>query len=857
MDQLFLALDGNSLMHRAFHAIGDLDDGHGNPTGAVFGFMGMLLRLLAERRPDYAAVAFDMHGPTFRHEAYADYKGTRRPTDENLRPQFPMVKALLGAMGITVLEVPRYEADDILGTLAARCEDAGIPALLVTGDRDAMQLVSQNVHVLYTKKGISDTEEFDPERVRERFGVRPAQVPDLKGLMGDASDNIPGVPGVGEKTAVRLLTRYGTLEETLLHTDGQQSSLRAKLEIGADSARQSKWLATICRDAPVPGGIEDCRIGSLAGGVPMFRELGFRTLMGKLEALVGETAQAAPSGGAVEARDERGECAILTTQEEITAWIGDMTRAALWIDEQAGRITLADARRWAAIPLKKDLLTEGLEIREAFEALKPMWQKNASLCLFGAKKLLRELDGAGFALKASYVSDDVQLAGWLLDPLTPAKTLDQITEDRPADARGIWDVCEEQQRKLEKAGMLKLYRELEMPLMGVLLEMERCGVTVQRGELQRQGLELAEQETALKNEIFVLTGGEFNLNSPKQLGEVLFEKLGLPAGRKTSRGWSTDAETLEALAPVHPVVEKILEYRKAAKLRATYIDGLTAAIEEDGRVRTCFDQTATVTGRLASNEPNLQNIPVRTEQGREIRRAFTAPAGWLLVDADYSQIELRILAHMSKDPGMISAFRRGLDIHAATASEVYEVPLKEVTPAMRSAAKAVNFGIVYGISDFGLARNIKVTRREAAEFIERYFSRYPGVRLFMQDAVEQGKRRGYATTLLGRRRPLPELLSSNYNTRMFGERAAMNTPVQGTAADLIKLAMLNVTEEIEAEGLQAHLILQVHDELIVEAPIEEEQEVRELLIRCMEGAADLLVPLTAEVQSGKTWYEAK
>ena len=847
MNRLFVAIDGNSLMHRAFHAIAELDDGQGNPTNAVYGFTGMLLKVLREYEPSHLAVAFDMHGPTFRHLAYDAYKGTRKPTDERLRPQFPRVKELLGAMGATIIEVPSFEADDILGTLARKCEEAGLPAMLVTGDRDALQLVTDTTHVLYTRRGISDTVEFDPATVLSQYGVTPAQVPDLKGLMGDASDNIPGVPGVGEKTALKLLGEYGSVEGVLAHASEQKGKLREKLEAGRESAEKSKWLATISREAPLETTLEDCLLGDLSGAKDAFEALAFRSLEGRLEQVAAMRRTDAPAPAPAL---EFGEETALETAEEIAAWIEGVEECALCPGES---ITLACRKGCARITLMGDLLSPGLREEEAFAALAPLFNRKNCLRLWGAKALLRSLDALGLRFEAACVRDDALLSDWLLDPLKSAK-------ERRFDGGAVelWRLCDEHNAALEAEGMTALYREMELPLTGVLLSMEREGFMVDRRFLEEMGVELTAAENRLREEIIAETGGvPFNLNSPKQLGEVLFERLALPSGRKTSRGWSTDADTLEGLRGQHPAIEKLLEYRRVTKLNATYIVGLTEKIDRDGRVRSLFDQTATVTGRLSSNEPNLQNIPVRTEEGRRIRRAFIARPGWLLVDADYSQIELRILAHLSGDENMIDAFVKGQDIHARTAAEVYGVPLEEVTPQMRSASKAVNFGIVYGISDFGLARNIGVSRKEAAAFIERYFARYPGVKRFMDSAVADGKALGCARTMFGRRRPLPELQSSNYNIRSFGERAAMNTPVQGAAADIIKLAMVRVYEALRAEKMQARLILQVHDELIVECPPDEAGRAEALLTGCMENVAQLRVPLVADAHCAESWFDAK
>ena len=850
LEETFIVVDGNSLMHRAFHALPPLTTSTGAYTNAVMGFTSMLLKLLGEVRPDYLAVAFDMHGPTFRHADYADYKAGRKPTAEELRPQFPLLRRLLDAMQVAQLELPSFEADDMLGTVSRLCEERSIRALLVTGDRDAMQLVSDRTHVLYTKRGISDTVEFDPETVLSTFGVTPAQIPDLKGLMGDASDNIPGVPGVGEKTAVKLLTEYGSVERALSAAETDlKGKLRERMIEGRTSALMSKKIATITREVPIELDWEACRLHDLSGGEAVLEELEMKSLIPRLKALGAKKPEDdAKSIPQTPWREEEA----LSTPEDIRRFIGDLPQAhdatvALCLSDALTLACQNGAR--ARVCVAQDLLTDGLDPQEALRALSPLLTGERALCVFGAKRLLTQL--AQWGIPCTAIEADALLEAYLLDP-------QQKRYEAPADAAALYDLHAAQCARLEEAGMLPLYYTIEMPLMRTLFSMEQEGFLVNREELLRLGAGYTEELERLRQEIYALTGVEgFNISSPKQLGEVLFERLGLPTGRKTKSGYSTDADTLEAIADKHPAIDKILSYRQLSKLNGTYVEGMVKLIGRDGRIHTWFDQTATATGRISSNEPNLQNIPVRTALGREIRRAFIAREGWVLCDADYSQIELRLLAHLSQDAGMIEAFTSGQDIHARTAAEVYGVPLEEVTPAMRSAAKAVNFGIVYGISDFGLARNIGVSRREAQEFIDRYFARYPGVHRFMESAVAKGKALGYSTTMFGRRRLLPELSSSNYNTRSFGERAAMNTPVQGTAADIIKLAMVRVHGELEKRGLRARLILQVHDELIVEAPPEEEGEVIEVLKGCMEGAASLSVPLVADVHTGKTWYEAK
>ncbi len=845
MPETFIVIDGNSLMHRAFHALPPLCNDDGIYTNAVFGFLSMLLKVVDDVRPEYLAVAFDMQGPTFRHRDYEAYKAGRKPTAPELYPQFDLIDECLDAMGIRRLTCPTFEADDILGTMARRCEEESLHALLVTGDRDAMQLVTEQTSVLFTKRGVSDTVLYTPEKVLEDFGVTPAQIPDLKGLMGDASDNIPGIPGIGEKTAVKLLATYGTLENVIEHADTDlKGKMRERILEGRLSGLMSKKIATITRDVPLDDvSLEDCRLGDMTGVLPLFEKLQLRTLSARLIQLSGTDA---PDPEIDEHwQDEQ----TLDDEEAVSRWIHESegTLALLMSDSN---ITLAssDGMR-AVIPFSAGLLGGGLDPAQAFIALRPLLCGERQLILFNAKRLMTQAAQWGVQLTAPV--EDVQLMAYLLAP-------QQGKYEAPDNAAALYERYLSSKEKLVKQEMYTLYRDIELPLLHTLYAMECAGFLVDREELAHLGEQFSAQIASLKEEIFALCGvGEFNLNSTQQLGDVLYNKLGLPARKKTARGYSTDADTLAELTELHPAVERILQYRQISKLKSTYIDGLTKLIGRDGRIHSWFDQTIAATGRISSSEPNLQNIPVRTEQGREIRRAFIAKPGCVLVDADYSQIELRLLAHLSGDEAMCDAFNRGQDIHARTAAEVYGVPLEEVTQAMRSSAKAVNFGIVYGISDFGLASQLHISRKEAAAFIERYFERYPAVRSFMDACVAQGKAAGYSVTMYGRRRPLPELLSSNYARRQFGERAAMNTPVQGAAADIIKIAMNAVHARLRDEGLNAKLILQVHDELIVEAPVEEQECVSALLRECMEGAAKLRVPLIADVHAGRSWYDTK
>ncbi len=845
MRDSFLIVDGNSLMHRAFHALPLMDFG-GVYTNAVHGFLSMLLRCIRERSPRYCAVAFDEHAPTFRHTEYAEYKAGRAPTPPELRPQFDIIREILASMGLGVLSLTGYEADDILGTLSLQCTQRDIAAVLLTGDRDALQLVSDDATLLLTRKGISEIEECTPARVKELFGVRPDQVTDLKGLMGDSSDNIPGIPGVGEKTAVKLLGSYDTLEGVLAHADEIKGKLGEKVRANADQGRFSKHLATIRRDIPLEVRFDDCEIRHLSSALPVLNKYGLNAIAQRIEkeqgteiSLPEEAEQTfdpwqALDRAAAESMAAQGDAAVYLGEEELSVCQG-AKRLRAQIGGQTALFDMADA---AGDPLSDcDALWRG------------------SVITHDGKHLLHALKNADRPLPQ--IAYDTMLAAYAINPQEKSYRLSAFGE---ADASGVAALRTRQQKQMRELGVENLYYQIELPLMRVLFDMELEGFAVDGSVLSALGKQLTAREEQLKGDIYRLADvGEFNINSPKQLGEVLFgeDKLGLKAGRKTSKGYSTDADTLEALRDAHPVIPCILEYRQVSKLRSTYIDALLRKIGPDGRIHTFFDQTGTATGRISSAEPNLQNIPVRSELGREIRRAFVASPGCVLVDADYSQIELRILAHFSGDAAMIDAFRRGQDIHARTAAEVAGVPLEAVTPTMRAHAKAVNFGLVYGISDFGLARNTGMSRKEAAAFIERYFATYPGVRTFMDRAVKEGYETGMSRTLFGRVRRLDELKSGNANIRKFGERAAMNTPVQGTAADIIKLAMVRVHDALQEGGFAAKLILQVHDELLIEAPLEEAERVAQLLRTCMEQVAELSVPLVAEVKTGRSWYETK
>ena len=862
MGEKLVLLDGYSLMYRAFHALSTpMSAPDGTPTNAVHGFVMMLLRVLDEEAPTAAAVAFDVGKHTFRTDLYDGYKANRKPMPEELRQQDPVIRDLLARMGLRVIECEGFEADDILGTLSRQCEERGVEALLVTGDRDSFQLAGDNTTILYTKRGIAETQRVTPAWVEATYGVSPAQLIDVKGLMGDTSDNIPGVPGVGEKTALRLIAQYGDLEHVLAGADaGEKGRLRERLLENADLARLSRTLATIRRDVPVSLDLENWRLSGLGGGIARLRELGMNQAQRRLAQMAKEPASApapaAPSsasGGADSAVETPENARALAARLEALA--ATAQRAGVYIGTEFSAAT--DAAR-LRMPLGGDLIDPGIGEAEALEAARPLLACKAPKALYNVKALGEALPGTGGD------AFDTMLAAYVLDPQRPSFDLRALCEgagvpwDEACPAASLWPLRLWQEEKLEADELTAIYRDIERPLAGVLYAMEREGFLIDANVLESLGRDFRARAAELEGQIYNLAGETFNIKSPKQLSEVLFDKLGLPRPRKTNRGFATtSAEVLESLSGDYPICALILEYRKYQKLDSTYVGALIKLRDANGRVHSSFDQTATATGRISSNEPNLQNIPVRTEVGREIRAAFVAKPGCVLVDADYSQIELRVLAHMSGDETMRSAFLEGQDIHSRTAAEVYGVPLDEVTPAMRSSAKAVNFGIVYGISDFTLAKNISVTRAEARDFMERYFARYPGVKRFMEECVQLGYTRGYARTLLGRRRYLPELKSPSYNVRAFGERCAMNSPIQGTAADIIKLAMIRVFEALRAQKLRARLILQVHDELIVEAPEDEAERVRALLRDCMEGVMRLSVPLRTDISVGRNWRECK
>ncbi len=845
-------LDGHSLMYRAFHAL-PLMDTDGVYTNALHGFLSMLFRMIREYHPEYCVVAFDEHGPTFRHEAYPEYKAGRAPMPEELVMQFPLIKEILLALGVGVISLPGYEADDLLGTVARQANARGIEAMLVTADKDILQLVNENTSLLLTKKGLGETMLLTPANIKEYFGFTPEQVTDWKGLMGDPSDNIPGIPGVGDKTAVKLLETYGTLENVLAHADEIKGKLGEKVRAGADSARFSKKLATIDSQAPFQGRFQDWILTRLQEGIPALRKYQLNTLTAELSRMTAEKqkdlAPAAPEMKPALEAESCGEMLRFTQQLQQGELALYLAQDALHLCDSAGR-----SLRLPLAQGQQDFLTpmQGVTQEEALAAIAPVLQRTG-LITHDAKLFFHRL--GELKLPIPKLIDDTMVLRYLHDPQEGSYALSAFAQN---DAAGVMSLLNRQRKLLDEEGMRKLYEEIELPLVRVLYDMEQAGFQVDKAPLEEMGVLFTRQTRELMEEIYRLSGVTgFNINSPKQLGKVLFEDLDLPSKRKTKSGWSTDADTLEGLTDAHPVISKILEYRQITKLNGTYIDGLLRKVDLTGRIHTTFDQVGTATGRISSNEPNLQNIPVRTKLGREIRRAFTARDGCVLVDGDYSQIELRVLAHMSGDEAMCDAFIRGQDIHTRTAAEINGVPMQQVTSEMRSAAKAVNFGIVYGISDFGLANNIGISRKRAGDFISRYFERYPAVLAFMEQAKKDGYLNEYASTLYGRRRKLKELKSANVNLRNFGERAAMNTPIQGTAADIIKAAMVAVHEKLAEAGLKARLILQVHDELLIETPLDEKSEVVTLLRACMENVIKLSVPLVSDIKTGNSWYDTK
>ncbi len=821
-----LIFDGNSILNRAFYGVRPLNAPDGLPTNALFGFVGMINKAFSQigGKPDYTAIAFDLKEKTFRHLACDSYKATRKPMPEDLALQMPYAHELANALGIRVIEIAGYEADDVLGTLSARFSEIDAETYIVTGDRDSFQLVNDKVTVLLSSN--DDTKITTPKEIMEKYGVEPKRLIDIKALMGDSSDNIAGVPGIGEKGAIKLIAEYGSLDNIYEHADEIAGSVGKKLRDGKESAYTSRFLAEIKLDVPLGCDIEACAYGG--SDVLKLRELytrlGFRQFLEKLESVAPEANEEeyfpldklfVGSDSTVYLHRENGEIFICTNGQ---AYRGDE----------------ADGIR--AVSLCKK-----------------------AIC-WSVKEILHLANEAGVAFDAEL--EDVSLLAYVCSPADNGVSFGKAVLDNLGVSAGevrvslLPELYEKLRSKLT-AGMEALYREVELPLARVLCDMEIRGFEVDKGALDEFSQTLERSVSEEEEAIWALAGEKFNINSPKQLGNILFEKLNLPHYRKTKSGYSTDVSVLEKLEPYHPIISLILDYRKDSKLKNTYCDGLGKQISEDGRIHTTFKQTQTLTGRLSSAEPNLQNIPVRSERGRELRKFFVASGGKILIDADYSQIELRVLAHVAGDDTLINAFKNGEDIHTVTASQVFGVPAEQVTGEMRKRAKAVNFGIIYGIGDYSLSQDLKIPKKTAAEYIENYLSKYPGVRDYLDSTKRSARENGYVETMFGRRRYIPELASSNKNLQAFGERVAMNTPIQGAAADLIKIAMIRADRMLREAGLNARLILQIHDELIIEAPVEEAEIAESILREAMTEAASLFVPLAVDIGKGKSWFDAK
>ena len=862
-----LILDSNSILNRAFYGVRYLSAKDGTPTNAIYGFLNILLKLIKEQEPDYICAAFDVKAPTFRHKQYEGYKAQRKPMPEGLAAQMPLAKDVLRAMGVTILEKEGYEADDIIGTVARLCEESEISCFIATGDKDDLQLASDKTKVILTvtKSGYNETIIYDDKAVKEKYRVTPTEFIDVKALMGDPSDNIPGVKGVGEKTAMSLIEKHHSIEYIYENIDGigLKGAMLQKMKDGRKMAFMSKELATINRNTPIEFNAEECVFDGFENNGELYeilKRLELDSIIKKLDLSGGDNVK--------ENEDIFKDFSYQVGDKNMIS--GDKVTVVLDFDGDNISSAAVGAGNNAVV------LNEQDDIKELLE------DDSIAKVMFDVKEAIVKLNGR---IDIKNISDDTAIAAYLVDPAKNEYTieklaseyfgtviekpevkqlslLDDVETDRSeylakcAVALGVLN--ERIGDKIKENGQEKLYHEVELPLVTVLAHLEINGFLVDDNQLKEFADKLGEKIDALTNEIYMLAGEEFNINSPKQLGVILFEKLELKPVKKTKTGYATNADVLEKLRDKHPIVNFIMEYRQLAKLKSTYCDGLRAVVNPNThRIHSVFTQTVTVTGRLSSTEPNLQNIPTRTELGREIRKMFVAKEGYVLVDADYSQIELRVLAHIANDETMINAFRNNEDIHAVTASQVLGIPLEDVTKEQRSSAKAVNFGIVYGIGEFSLAQDLHISVKEAKAYIESYLEKYHGVRNYMESIKEQAKKDGYVKTMLNRIRYIPELKSPNYNIRQFGERVALNTPIQGTAADIIKLAMVRVDNRLINEGLKSKLILQVHDELIVEAHKDEVDKVKQILSEEMQGAMELNVPLKVDMSTGHSWYDAK
>lgn len=871
MSEKIVLIDGHSILNRAFYGLPDLTNAEGLHTNAIYGFLTIMFKILEEEKPEYLTVAFDVHAPTFRHEMYDAYKGTRKPMADELRQQVPVIKEVLGAMGIKTIEQAGLEADDLLGTISRRSEERGMEVSVISGDRDLLQLATEHVKIRIpkTKQGRTEVEDYYSEDVKNRYQVTPLEFIDLKALMGDTSDNIPGVPSIGEKTAAKIITEYHSIENAYAHVEELKPPRASKaLKEHWDLAVMSKTLATIEVHADFAYDFEEARLGNIytEEAYAYFQRLQFKNLLSKFDVT-------APANSVedhfrvIESKTEATEIFRKAAQADCVgaAIFKDLENVLpLFVQEAGvGGIALSFSQEdILCIRCNAELSGEWL-----LNELEMLAEKTDRFVVFDLKAQMEFLK-----VQRKDNCFDATVAAYLLNPLKSDYTyedvareqLNLILEDKTDlttkacyEAYTAYASSAKLEKRLKEDGLWSLFEEIEMPLVFTLYDMEKNGVKVEAEALKLYGDQLGDKIIELEKEIYKDANETFNINSPKQLGVVLFENMKIPGGRKTKTGYSTAADVLEKLAPEYPIVAKILEYRQLTKLKSTYADGLAGYIQEDGRIHGKFNQTVTATGRISSTEPNLQNIPVRVELGRMIRKVFVPEEGYVFVDADYSQIELRVLAHCSGDEQLIKAYREEADIHRITASQVFHVPFDEVTDLQRRNAKAVNFGIVYGISSFGLSQDLSITRKEAAKYIEDYFHTYPGIKAFLDDAVAHAKENGYVKTLFGRRRPVPELASSNFMQRSFGERVAMNAPIQGTAADIMKIAMIGVNKRLKEQKLKSRLVLQVHDELLIEAHHAEIDIVKEILREEMEQAASLDVPLEIDMHTGNNWYEAK
>lgn len=870
MSSKIVLIDGHSILNRAFYGLPDLTNAEGLHTNAIYGFLTIMFKLLEEEKPEYLTVAFDVHAPTFRHKMYAEYKGTRKPMADELRQQVPVIKEVLHAMGVKTIECAGLEADDLIGTLSNRCENEGMEVTVISGDRDLLQLATEHVKIRIpkTKQGKTEIEDYYAKDVEERYQVTPKEFIDLKALMGDTADNIPGVPSIGEKTATKIITQYHSIEEAHEHVDELKPPRASKaLSEHWDLAVLSKELATINVKADFPYELFEAKLGNLytEEAYIFFQKLEFKNLLSRFD--VSAPANKVEDGFKIIASKSEAEKVFVQAEEAST--IGavifkDLENVLPLFADQAGLggIGLCFSKEESyCIKVEKDITGEWL-----LKKLADVAEKAETYAMFHLKESMEQV-----TIRNQANCFDISVAAYLLNPLKNNYTWEDVAREHlglmidekiDQDMKACYESyvnyasVEVLRQKLRDTKMDTLFRDIEMPLVFTLFDMEQNGIRVEADALKQYGDQLAGKIAELEKEIYEEAGETFNINSPKQLGVVLFENMKLPGGRKTKTGYSTAADVLEKLAPEHPVVAKILEYRQYTKLKSTYADGLANYIQDDGRIHGKFNQTITATGRISSTEPNLQNIPVRMELGRLIRKVFIPEEGYRFVDADYSQIELRVLAHCSGDEHLIQAYKEQSDIHRITASQVFHIPFDEVTPQQRRNAKAVNFGIVYGISAFGLSNDLGISRKEAQGYIDSYFVKYPKIKEFLDQTVLDAKKNGYTKTMFGRIRPIPELNSSNFMQRQFGERVAMNSPIQGTAADIIKIAMIRVHDRLLDEGLKSRLILQVHDELLIETKEAEKDKVIKLLEKEMRGAVNMKVSMEVGTECGYDWYDA-